>query len=331
MKVKLIAMCSILSSLCMANPAKERGYPYAEISNGVIDAVVATETSRKDNYYRGQRFDWSGIIYSLSFKGHSYFGEWFNKFDPYFHDTICGPTEEFAQIGYENAPVGGKFLKIGVGILKKTDDAPYSFRNRYEILDNGKWDCSVSKNSITYTQTLNSEIASYIYTKTIELVENSPVMKISHSLKNTGKTPIDTTVYCHNFFVLDNELAGPAISLKFAFEPKNPEAILRAAKETTKVSKNILSFTRQLKEKEEALYRGFPGRDKVENYDFKLENSKTGAGVRITSDQPLMKVTFWACQKTYCVEPFTKINIAPNSEFNWINTYKFYSLDRNNK
>ncbi len=325
MKVKLIAMCSILSSLCFGNPAKERGYPYAEISNGVIDAVVATETQRKDNYYRGQRFDWSGVIYSLKHNGHQYFGEWFNKFDPYFHDTICGPTEEFAQIGYENAPAGGKFLKIGVGVLKKNEDVPYTFRVPYEILDNGKWDVSVSKNSITYTQILNSEIASYIYIKTVELVPNSPVMKIRHTLKNTGKTTIDTNVYCHNFFMLDNELSGPAITLKFAFEPKNPEFFRGLSGDVVKINKDTLYFSREFNAKEDALFRGFSGFDKVENYDFKLENSKTGAGVRITSDKPLMKVTFWACQKTYCVEPFTKIKILAGEEFSWENTYEFYS------
>lgn len=327
MKTKLtIIMSAIISSLCIANPAKERGYPYAEISNGVISAAVSVDTQSKYNYYRGQRFDWAGQIYSLTFKNHSYFGEWFYvEYDPYCHDAICGPTDEFTQIGYENASAGGEFLKIGVGILQKNENVPYSFRDSFVIVDAGKWDVSVSKNAITYKQTLNSKIASYIYTKTIELVEGSPVMKIKYSLKNTGNTKIDTMVYNHNFFRLDNELTNPSISLQFAFEPKKIEAKLRLAEKISNLVKNKISFTRGFTMSDMVLYRNIDGENKIENNDFKLENSRTGAAVRITGDRPLLKATFWACQKTYCIEPFVKIDVPAGEEFTWSNSYEFYT------
>ena len=46
-------------------------------------------------YYRATRFDWSGVISSVDYKGHSYFGQWFEKYDPKIHDAIMGPVEEF--------------------------------------------------------------------------------------------------------------------------------------------------------------------------------------------------------------------------------------------
>ena len=315
--------CTVLSSVCMGSPAESRGYPQAEITNGVITATVATETQRMDNYYRAQRFDWSGIIYALKYKGHSYFGEWVDKFDPYLHDSICGPVEEFTQIGYENAKVGEEFLKIGVGTLKKKSNDPYSFREPYEIVNNGKWECSTTENSATYVQTLKSKLGSYVYKKTIELVPNSPVMKIKHSFKNIGDVAINTSVYNHNFFMLDGEPTGKAISLRFAFEPKNPEIIKYP--ENGKIVKDLLTFNKDFAPGEMILFRGLKGENKVENYDFRLENSKTGAAVRFRGDRPVTKITFWACRNTQCAEPFIDINVKPGEEFDWSITYDFYT------
>lgn len=324
MKNTTALLCAVLSASCAGSHSTvSRGFPQATISNSEIEAIVGTGTGRPDNFYRGQRFDWSGVIYSLKYKNHEYFGEWFNNFDPYFHDTICGPVEEFSQIGYEDAKPGQTFLKIGVGLLRKKDDSQYTFRVPYEIVDGGKWTCKADENSVEYNQKLNSHIASYDYTKIIELVPGKPVMKIRHILKNTGDKPIECTVYCHNFFMLDGERSSPAISLKFAFEPKNPE-LKRDENNLTSLNGNTLNFIRDSVPEDNIIYRGFCGFDKVENYDFVLKNSKTGAAVRITSDRPLLKATFWACHKTYCIEPFTKISIPAGKEFSWTNTYEFF-------
>ncbi len=77
--------------------------PEAGISNGAIDAKLYLPDARQ-GYYRGTRFDWSGVIYSLRYKGHEYFGPWFEKYAPQTHDAIAGPVEEFlthdAGLGY---------------------------------------------------------------------------------------------------------------------------------------------------------------------------------------------------------------------------------------
>jgi hypothetical protein len=59
MRKEMAIACTMLSSVCMGSPAESRGYPQAEITNGEITATVGIETQRTDNYYRGQRFDWS--------------------------------------------------------------------------------------------------------------------------------------------------------------------------------------------------------------------------------------------------------------------------------
>jgi hypothetical protein len=105
--------------------------PSAEIENGVVKAKIHLPDSEK-GYYRGTRFDWSGVIASLEHKGHSYFGVWFDKYDPKIHDAITGPVDEFlsgdggtSTLGYDEAAVGGTFMRVGVGLLKKPAEARF--------------------------------------------------------------------------------------------------------------------------------------------------------------------------------------------------------------
>ena len=96
--------------------------PEAAISNGVIRARVYLPDA-KDGYYRGTRFDWSGAISGLEYKGHTYFGQWFPRYDPKLHDSIAGPVEEFrtgdSALNYAEAKPGDTFVKIGVGVWKR--------------------------------------------------------------------------------------------------------------------------------------------------------------------------------------------------------------------
>ena len=113
-------------------------FPQAEISNGQIRVKLYLPDA-KNGYYRGTRFDWSGVIASLEYKGHNFYGPWFDRVDPKIHDyayvgtevvagpctAISGPVEEFqtngTALGWDEAKAGGTFIKIGVGVLRKDD------------------------------------------------------------------------------------------------------------------------------------------------------------------------------------------------------------------
>src|SRR5215475_5848875 len=109
-------------------------HPKATLSNGEVDAIVFLPDP-KDGYYRSTRFDWAGVIGCASYKGHTFWGEWFPEYDPLLNDSITGPVEEFRSqdggLGYGEAKPGEPFVKIGVGILRKIDDSPYKFFTAY--------------------------------------------------------------------------------------------------------------------------------------------------------------------------------------------------------
>jgi hypothetical protein len=95
--------------------AMESSYPKASITNGAVQAVLYLSDA-KNGYYRASRFDWSGIIPCLSYKGHTYFGIWFSHYDPMVADAIAGPVEEFRSVdGALNCPEAYIHLVIAPG------------------------------------------------------------------------------------------------------------------------------------------------------------------------------------------------------------------------
>lgn len=323
----LLLYCSI-ACLSASSLLFAQNYPKAEISNGLIHAELMLPDSQNGSY-RGTRFDWAGIISSLQFEGHEYFGRWYEHHDPQIHDAITGPVEEFRTddkgLGYDEAKTGGTFVRIGIGTVRKPDETEYHPFQTYEIVDPGKRTISKHKDRIEFTQRLKSDQGyAYLYRKTVRVVKGKPVLLLEHSLKNTGNKVIDTTQYNHNFFVIDHEAVGPDVVVKFAFTPV-PE---RGFKDRAEVHGHEIVFPRELEGKN-GVFSELTGSSKdVKDYDFRVENVKSGAGVHFTSDQPLDKVNFWAISTVASAEPYIHLRVEPGKEAHWTIRYEFYTLSK---
>jgi len=312
--------------LCLSSFLVAQDYPKAEISNGLMHAELMLPDSQHGSY-RGTRFDWSGIISSLQFGGHEYFGRWYEHHDPKIHDAITGPVEEFRTndkgLGYDEAKVGATFVRIGVGTVRKPDELAYRAYDTYEIVDPGKWTINRHNDRIEFTHRLTSEEGyAYVYRKTIHLVKGKPELLIKHSLKNTGQKVIETTQYNHNFFVIDHEVVGPEISIKFAFTP----VPTRGFNDRAEVRGKEIIFPRELQGKNGVFSELEGTKNDVKDYDFRIENLKTRAGVHITSDQPLERVNFWAISTVASAEPYIHLRIDPGKQSQWTIRYDFYTL-----
>jgi hypothetical protein len=62
----------------------------------------------------------------------------------------------------------------------------------------------------------------------------------------------------------------------------------------------------------------------AKDFDIRVENRKTGAGVRIQGDQPISKIVFWSITSTVCPEPYVDVSVAPGREKRWTYRYTFY-------
>jgi hypothetical protein len=315
-------MKPLLIVLVMLSQVAAPQFPQAEISSPGIRATLYLPDARA-GYYRGTRFDWSGVISSLKWNGHEYFGPWFERHDPKIHDAITGPVEEFltndAGLGYAEAKPGESFVRIGVGAVKKPDEPAYRRFETYEIVDPGEWTVKKGSNQIEFVHELRGTSGyAYVYRKTVRLANDQLVLE--HRLKNTGRKAIVTSVYNHNFFTLDGQPTGPDIVVKFPFEPRAARP-LNALAETRG---RDMVFLRELA-KGQTVFTEVEGFGiTASSYDFRLENRKTGAGVRITGDRPLAKLLFWSANRTVCPEPYIDASVEPGKESSWRITYQFY-------
>jgi hypothetical protein len=313
-----------LLSIASAALSHAGDFPQAQITNGPIKAVILLPNAQ-EGYYRGTRFDWSGNIASLEYKGHNYFGKWFDKYDPKIHDAIMGPVEEFrtndSALGYDQAKAGGTFVKIGVGVLRKPDEPAYKFATPYQIVNGGKWTSRSSAGEVQFRHVLvDASGYAYVYQKTVRLVKGKPRMIIEHRLKNTGKLPIETSVYDHNFFVIDGQPSGPNFSVTFPFAVQTVADVAKTA-----VAKgNELTYVRELPAGESVFteLKGYGSTSK--DYDIRVENTKEKVGAHITGDQPLSKLLFWSIRSTLCPEAYVSMKIDPGKTSEWKMTYDFY-------
>jgi hypothetical protein len=335
MRKKTMVLTSLGLSIGLL-PAAD--YPNAEIANGQIRARIYLPDAR-NGYYRGTRFDWSGVVHSLQYKGHEYYGPWFQKTDPKVRDfvyegpdiiagpcsAITGPVDEFRPLGWEAAKPGGVFVKIGVGALRKPDDAKYDNYKLYEIADPGKWTIRKQRDSIEFIQELADPASGYgyVYRKTLRLAKGRPEMVLEHTLKNTGTRAIETTAYNHNFLVLDRQPPGPglAITVPFQIQSRRPPN-----KELAEIRGNQIVYLKTLEDRDVVTtpLQGFgnsPG-----DSEIRIESAKAGAGMRITADRPLASESLWSIRTVMAMEPFVSLSIAPSTEFTWKSTYTYYTL-----
>jgi hypothetical protein len=339
----LATMLAAVAVLALAAGGKLMAteFPQTEISNGKL-RVKLYLPDPKNGYYRGTRFDWSGVIASLEYEGHNYYGPWFDRIDPPVHDyifkgaevvagacsAISGPVEEFqtndAALGWDDAKAGGTFIKIGVGALRKVG-ASYDAYTLYEIVDPGKWTVSQHPDSVEFTQELTDPSSGYgyVYRKIVRLIEGKPEMVLEHSLKNTGRRAIRSTVYNHNFLVLDKQPPGPDFSISVPFQIHPTQA---TDERLAKVQESRIVFAKALENEDvvEIPFRGFG--DTPKDYDIRIDNPKVGAGMRIQGDRSLSFVNFWSMRNVLAMEPFIAMTIDPGQEFTWKVHYEYYTL-----
>jgi hypothetical protein len=302
-------------------------WPEASISNGLITAKLMLPDAEK-GYYRGTRFDWSGQISDLEYKGHTFFGNWNPApYDPKLHDAIMGPVEEFLTdgtgLGYGDSKPGGTFVKIGVGVIRRPEEPRFQQFKTYDIVDPGKWSVDKKPNAVTFTQTVRDPQSGYAYeySKTVRLTEGKPQLVLEHRLRNTGSKPIASEVYEHDFYMLDKQPVGPDTVVSFPFDVHTEGNGFTGLAEAR--GKELI-YLKELAGRQSAQGELTGFGDSAGDYDITEENRKTGAGVRQTSDRPVARIHYWSIRTTACPEAYIHMDIAPGKEFTWKIAYDFF-------
>lgn len=274
--------------------------------------------------YQFSRFDWTGKITSVKFKGIPVCTQEKIEGDV---DNIYGKGfyNEFGiemPIGFDDIKDGECFPKIGVGSLKKEGDS-YGFSKAYEIQP-AIFNVTTDTNKLIVeceSQTVNGY--SYLLRKEIELLESSFV--IHYQLRNTGVKTITTNEYTHNFLAINKELMGSDYILKFPFDLK-PEFFDAALNPEGKVvvGENHISFNST---PEEQFFYGNLTGNKIVDAHWELINTKSKIGISETGSFKTNKINLWGWKHVVSPELFNDVNVEAGEEKEWSRTYNLFETN----
>lgn len=312
----------------------QEGYPKVELASPLLKIMIYLPDAQR-GYYRGSRFDWSGVVARAEYAGHQFYRPWHAKHNPFGHDAIEGTAEEFSMDsppGFDEVAAGGVFYKIGIGALEKKEttvkDAngqmvpqAYSFAGEHKVVQAAPWKVAHDKDRIEFAQDFQPQRGwGWKYVKKIVLAKDAPAFTIERTLTNAGTKTIDTTHYCHNFTLIDDTPVGPDYRIRLPFSPPADQKFkgtLAAIKDSSIVFTGEFTGGATVW----AELAGLTGTAK--DNAATIENAKTGASLVIEGDRPLAMYRFWATRLAACPEPFIAVKLAPGEAMTWKNTYTF--------
>ena len=276
--------------------------------------------------YCAARFDWTAKITTVKYQGALVTGEEIVGAKPT-ASTGKGFYNEFgidSALGYDEAEKGDWFHKIGVGLLKKTDEQ-YLFNREYEI-QACAFDIKTDSNGIQI-ECSSSEYNgfSYVLNKQISLLNNGFI--INYRLINNGQKAIITDEYNHNFLQLAQDLIGENYSLKFPF-PLSPDHVDEYLNpdEVVQWLETSLSFANT--PKSDFFFSNLTGGNAVQA-TWELINHKHGIGIREVGGFQTDKVNLWGREHVISPELFFKISLQSGEAVSWSRRYEMFFLEKN--
>lgn len=302
-------------------------YPHAVLESPLLGAAYYLPDPI-NGYYRGTRFDWSGMVSRVMAGGHAYFAEFRRTHDPFNHDDVCGTAEEFnisRPPGFETAKPGETFLKVGVGTLEKGTDAEYGFAKPYRIVDGGRWTVREVGSAVTFRHVLEPKNGyGYDYEKTLKLGTDKKVLSITRALLNTGTREIPVEHYGHNFIQIDDAPVGENYALILPFAPRLAQNSRDQG--CLAIDGKTVAFTREVP-KGKAVWVRFEGFSEETENTVRVMNRKTGALMTIKTDLPLTRLVLYSSDGVLCPEAFVSFSLQPGQTRRWTTTYEFRTVN----
>jgi hypothetical protein len=271
--------------------------------------------------YVGSRFDWTGKVTQVTFRGRRTFCTEETTDPEALHRGGRGLFNEFGidePVGYEDCAVGDVFLKPGVGRLTRVSDGPYDFLFPYPV-DPGvtRWELDERSVSFEFHCAIPQGQAVTLR-KRIALVGSG--FSIDYALTNRGATPLRTNEYVHSFLAIDREPPGPAYRLTCSFpltadgfsESVNPAEVVALRGDHalwTRVPDSPFFF---------GGLRPPPG----EGASWQLEHGRRGLALRESVAFAPLRFNLWGTGHVVSPELVRRIEIAPGGTDRWSRAFR---------
>lgn len=302
---------------CIASAPVAPRNPAAHVLGSGRLQVEVMDPNAPDRYTRGVRFSPVANVLRATLDGNEFL------FNPVAHDPLtesCGLANEFdlatpeSPPGFQEAAIGGGFVKVGVGILRKSD-AKYSFWARQELIRPAATTVTWGQDRADFEQACEG-INGYAYRLTARVKVTGDKVLITFRLKNTGTKPFVTQHYNHNYFCFDGKPVGPGYTLEFPYDFK-----ATGLQPEQSQCKRILFFRKtiplavNIDVKPPADY---PGANMI-----MARHTGNGMSVRVETSVPSLRTAVHASQNYLCPEQFVVLKLKPGETREWTRSYEF--------
>ncbi len=299
-------------------------YPLIELSNQHA-SVLLMKADEALAFNTASRFDRAGmVLLARTAAGHAYFGPIIDRdrHDPGRDDHVAGTAGEYGMtspLGYEEAGPGESFVKIGIGVLRRTDDKPYFFRRDYPLVDGGRWRIeSTPVQSIAVQAVDGPRGWGYEQRTRVALLPDRPGFVIERTLTNTGTQPFATDYYCHNFVLLDGQEVSPDYTL--SFRPAHAVAPGHSLPASLRFEEGQLRLRRPLAQ-QQSIWLPLISHDEGSAPWRATWSHLAGATISVEQQPKPDRVVIYMLSPYLSVEPFTDIKLRPGESFTLTATY----------
>jgi hypothetical protein len=278
--------------------------------------------------YQGTRFDWTGFITQVTLdSGGSTHPHTFcvpESLQPGQGTGGIGLCNEFGNdlaVGYADARPGDLFPKVGIGLLQRTDEAPYNFFRPYEIAQQFPIEVETAADRATFTvQPLDCRGYAIRLRKTVAAQGNQ--IQIAYQLENVGRQPIVTNEYCHNFVGIDRHPIGPNYRLRMPYhiEVERPSGVLGQMPGVLTIGDQEIGFRATPHQPFYCLLKGFA---QSERPQWELVHLPSGVAMRETDDRAPSRVAVWGTAHVISAEVFVDVQVQPGETQAWTRRYEF--------
>lgn len=223
-------------------------------------------------------------------------------------------------LGFEEAGPGDPFLKIGVGVLERTDERPYFFSRRYPVLDPGVFRVVDSGSDFVRAEWVSPRMNGYQVRQIKTLRVGPDEIRLDTELENPGERPFSFSHYNHQFLRPTGKRIGPEVSLRtvFPMRPEKPHPFLEIEERTLRVN-------RRLPDERSAYMRTT---DPVPAEQNRVRIRVDGQDwMELEGDFEASHFEFYAMDDAFCPEVFLRRTLAPGERTRWSRTWRIPTME----
>lgn len=320
-KLRRYFVLSMTACACLFALALQSQPAMHTLTNGCL-TVKVMDPNAPDRYNTGVRFSPVANVLQVDVDGREYL------FSPETHDPVTengGLAMEFdlggkdgpQPVSFAAAEMGESFVKIGVGVLKKTT-AKYEFYTQYPIMERAVTRAEWTSSSATFAQTCPG-VNDLAYDLGANITLSGNTLRIRYTLKNTGRRAFSTEHYTHNYFLFSGQPVGPGYALHFE-TPLPDDGVYDGARREGKtlhfdqiLPKAVNLVVPVSREGQGDVWRSLTAVCSV-----------TKQSIHVSNTFPVSRIAVHATSRYLCPEQFVLIRLAPGETTEWERSFTFH-------